>query len=48
MQYFIVGILAAAVTAWATVKARALTLAASLEAAVIIVCATVFGGWDLR
>lgn len=45
MQYFIVGALAAVVTAWATVKARALTLAASLEAVVIIVCATVFGGW---
>lgn len=45
MQFFIVGALAAAVTAVVTVKARALTLVASLEAVVIILCACVFGGW---
>lgn len=45
MQYVIVGILAGALTAFATVKAHALTVAAALEAMGIILCACVFGGW---
>jgi len=45
MQYLIVGALAGALTALITVKARALTVAAALEAVVIIVCSCFFGGW---
>lgn len=45
MQYWIVGTVAAVLTAFATVKAHALTPAAALEAVVIILCACVCGGW---
>ena len=45
MHYFIVGALVAAITAFLTVKAKALTLAAALEAVVIILFSCLFGGW---
>lgn len=45
MQYLIVGILAGVVTALATVKVKALTVPAALEAFVIILCSCLFGGW---
>lgn len=45
MQYLVAGILVGALTALATVKAHALTVAAALEAMVIILCACLFGGW---
>ena len=45
MQYWIVGSVAAVLTAFATVKAKALTLGAALEAVVIILCSCLFGGW---
>lgn len=45
MQYWIVGTLAGVLTAFATVKVRALTVAAAAEAFVIILCSCLFGGW---
>jgi uncharacterized protein (TIGR00297 family) len=45
MQYWIVGSVVGGITAFLTYKLRSLTLAASLEAAVIVLCACAFGGW---
>lgn len=45
MEYLIVGTLAGILTAFATVKVKALTVPAALEAFVIILCACLFGGW---
>lgn len=45
MEHLIVGILAGVLTAFLTVKMHALTVAAAIEAVIIIVCSCVFGGW---
>ncbi|MBQ4066128.1 MAG: DUF92 domain-containing protein [Clostridia bacterium] len=45
MEYVIVGAVAGALTAFLTVKVKALTLPAALLAVVIILCSCVFGGW---
>ena len=45
MTYLIVGIIAGVLTAFATIKIRALTVAAAIEAFVIIVCSCFLGGW---
>lgn len=45
MLYFIVGSLAAAATAYATIKLQSLTVDGALAAALLILCSCVFGGW---
>ena len=45
MQYLIVGIFAGVATALLTIKAKALTVGAGWEAAVIVLCSCLFGGW---
>lgn len=45
MQYFIVGLLVAVVTAYLTVKAKALTIGGATAAGIMILCVCLFGGW---